>query len=145
MEATAQNKRRIKSELHAAGVSRLKQLRFPSRFLIRVIHKDEHIEAVLQGRSKDAPSLMGYTEAMLVATDRRILFIEHRPIYTTLDEISYDVVSGVSVSSAGLFGSLTLFTKIADFTLSFVSFTLAQRFADFIEGRAIDRPQPPTA
>lgn len=147
MEATNRTSQaqveRIKSELRSAGISQIKQLRFPSRYLTRVIHADEHIKAALQGRRKDAPTLMGYTEAMIVATDKRVLFIEHRPGYTTMDEISYDVVSGVNVSMIGLFGSLTLFTKIADYTVTLVNFTLAQRFADFIEGRAIDKDQAP--
>lgn len=67
-----------------------------------------------------------------------MLFIDHRPGYTTMDEVSYDVVSGVNVSTTLFYASVTLFTKVANYRLSFASKQCVQRFADYVESRKLD-------
>jgi len=128
---------RIRVELQAAGVSRFGRMKFPSKYLAQVIHPDEHISAAILGRTKEANGVVGYIESMLIATDRRVIFIEHQPFRTIMDEISYQVVTGVKVSAAALFASLTLFTKVANYTLMFLDLNKAQHFASYIEGRVL--------
>lgn len=129
---------RIKSELKEAGVSQIGMHRFTITYLPKVIHPDEHIMAAVFGRRKVSEGVFGFVEGALVATDQRVLFIDHRPGYSTTDEVSYDVVSGVNVSRAGLYASVTLLTRIANYTLSFAKPSCVNRFADYIETRTID-------
>lgn len=129
---------RVKSELKRSGVSSIALLRFTGRYLPKVIHENEHIKAAVFGRHKESEGLFGFAEGMLVATDIRIIYLDHRPGYTTMDEISYDVVSGVNVSTIGLHSSLTLFTKIANYTVSFAKLVCVRKFADYIEKQRID-------
>lgn len=129
----------VKSELVAAGISQFSMRRFTSSYLHHVIHPDEHIKAAMFGRRKGEPGgIFGFEEGLLVATDRRVVYIIHRPGYTKMDEISYDVVSGVELSVAGLYASVTLFTKLTNYTLSFARPKSARKFADFIEERTLD-------
>lgn len=136
---------RIQSELQTAGISRFGRMKFPSKYLARTLHPSEHIRAAILGRTREAEGVAGYIESMLIATDRRIIFIEHQPLRTNTDEISYQVVSGVKVSAAALFASLTLFTKVANYTLLFVNLKKAQQFADYIEARALSSETAPSS
>lgn len=133
---------RIKEELREADITPLGKYRFSGTYLPQIIHPDEHIEAAVFGRHKESEGFFGVVEGMLVATDRRVIFVDHRPGYTTMDEFTYDVVSGVNVSRTLLNSSVTLYTKVSNYHLSFVSSKSARRFADFIESRieAIARP-----
>lgn len=133
---------KVRQELKAAGISTLAMLRFTARYLPKVIHDDEHIEAAVFGRHKESEGLFGYIEGILVATDKRIIYLDHKPGFTTMDEIAYEVVSGVKKSTAGLYSSLTLFTKMGNYTVSFAKPANAERFADYIEQRRIDDPSP---
>lgn len=129
---------RVRSELKKSGISSLALLRFTGRYLPKVIHENEHIEAAVFGRHKESEGLFGLAEGILVATDMRIIYLDHEPGYATMDEVAYDVVSGVNVSTIGLHSSLTLFTKVANYTVSFAKLVCARRFADYIEKRRID-------
>jgi len=133
---------RIRNELKKAGISPFAMLRFTARYLPKIIHDDEHIEAAVFGRHKETEGLFGYVEGILVATDRRIIYLDHKPGFTTMDEISYDVVSAVSESEAGARSSLTLFTKMGNYILSFARPVSVRKFADYIEKRRIDEEAP---
>lgn len=135
---------RIKEELRKSGISSFGLLRFTARYLPRIIHKDEHIQAAVFGRHKESEGLFGYAEGILIATDMRVIYLDHRPGYTTMDEIAYDVISGVNISHAGIYTSLKLFTKIANYTISFAKLSCVKRFADYIEMQRIDLNHPST-
>jgi hypothetical protein len=126
---------KIRRELQTAGASQLMLRKFTLRYLPRVIHPDERIEAVVCGRHREAGEIFGFAESSLVATDRRVLYINHQPGYTTMDEVGYENVSGVNFTRAGLYAGVTLFTKIATYTLSFANPRCVQGFVDYIEER----------
>lgn len=142
---TTMHTERVRSELKKSGISSLALLRFTGRYLPKVIHENEHIEAAVFGRHKESEGLFGFAEGILVATNMRIIYLDHRPGYTTIDEVAYDVVSGVNVSTIGLHSSLTLFTKVANYTVSFAKLVCVRRFADYIEKRRFDFTSPPKA
>lgn len=128
---------RLKHELKAAGVSRFGMHKFAVRYLPKIIDPDEHVMAVIYGRyrEKDGPS---FNEGLLVATDRRIIFLDHKPGYTKTDEIGYNVVSGVKKTTA-LFSAVSLHTRIGDYNLRFVNAQCANIFQDYIERRLSTR------
>ncbi|USN96974.1 MAG: PH domain-containing protein [Candidatus Nomurabacteria bacterium] len=136
--STKSNEERVMRALKNAGVSEYGLHRFTSTYLPRVIHPDENIEAAVFGRMKESEGFFGFVEGLLVATDKRVIFIDHRPGYTTMDEVTYDVVSGVNISTTIFYSSVTLFTKVANYRLSFANKKSVQRFADYIESRRID-------
>lgn len=141
---STEHKDRIKEELHQAGVTTLGRYRFSGMYLPEVIHEDEHIEAAIFGRHKELQGFFGAVEGMLVATDKRVIFIDHRPGYTTMDEFTYDVISGVNITKAIYNASVTLYTKVSNYRLSYVGKQSAKKFANYIEERLEKRtPQSP--
>ncbi len=128
---------RVRAELKQCGVSSIAIRRFTGRYLPKVIHEDEHIQAAVFGHHKQSEALFGFAEGMLVATDKRVIYVDHKPGFTTMDEVAYDVVSGVNVSSSGIYSSMTLFTKMGNYTVSYARLESIQRFADFIEKQRI--------
>ena len=133
--ASIEHQQRIKEELREAGITPLGKFRFSGTYLPEIIHADEHIEAAIFGRHKELEGFFGAVEGMLVATDKRVLFVDHRPGYTTMDEFTYDVVSGVSLTKAIYNASVTLYTKVSNYRLSYVGKESAKNFVDYIENR----------
>ena len=86
---------RIIDELKSVGVTRHGLAKPESRELPKIIHEDEHIRGVVYGRGEANNS------AMLVATDHRALFLDNQFLFKTTDELSYDVITGISSSIAG--------------------------------------------
>lgn len=128
---------RIRAELEDAGVSRLALYKPTSRYLSNVIGKNEHIKAVVFGRRSEIEGFFGFIGGALVATDKRILFVDHRPGYTTMDEVGYDIVTGINVSHAGSYAGLVLYTKIGNYELSFASHPCVTNFERYIETRRV--------
>lgn len=138
-------KERIEKELDAAGVVHRNLHPFTNNYLPHILHDDEHIQAAVFGRRKESEGFFGFVEGMLVATSERVIFLDHRPGYTTMDEISYDNVSGVSLSMTVFYASVTLFTKIMNYRISFANRKSAQLFADYIESIAIQHEDKPVS
>jgi hypothetical protein len=136
MNIAVQHTVRVYNELRAAGMTRFGLAKFSSHYLPNVIHHDEHIQAVIYGRHTEN-SLLFLEEAMLVATDHRVIFIDHKPGFTNTDEFSYDVISGVRFTQAGFFTSVTLHTKVGDFTLRYVNNRCAKNFVRYIEDKRL--------
>lgn len=122
---------RIEQELKDAGVSRFGLAKMESKYLPGIIHEDEHIYGAVYGK-------IDFLSSMLVATEKRVLFLNREPMLSTTDEITYNVVSGVKFDKVGLFGSLTLHTRIRDYTIRYVNLKSARKFVKYIETRRIE-------
>ncbi|HEY5806058.1 MAG TPA: PH domain-containing protein [Candidatus Saccharimonadales bacterium] len=129
---------RIKQELREAGVGWFGFMKFGIRYLHKLIHPDEHIHGIVFGRYRAMPGVLSWEEGMLVATDRRVLFVDRKPGFLRVDDIAYDVVAGVEVSKAGMFSGVTLFTKLGDFPLRFVKSVCAEKFVRYVEMRRLE-------
>lgn len=129
------HKQRIIDELKALGVSRFGMMRAAIRSLPGLLHHGEHINGIVYGQHKDG-------SAILVATDRRLLFVEKKLFYQRADDLSYDVVSGVNYGQVSLVATITLHTRTGDFTIRTLNLKCAKKFVDFIEARCLDHLNP---
>lgn len=129
---------RIKQELREVGITSFGMLRFSCRHLPEIIHEEEHIKAAVYGRYREGGGLLNFSEGMLVATSHRIIFLDHKPGYTTLDELGYDLVVGIRHSTAGPFSAVTVHTRIGDFTIRFGRRAQAERFVHYVETRRLE-------
>ncbi len=123
------HKKRITQELREAGMTSYGLLKMETNKLPSIIHLDEHIGGVVYGRTTG--DKVG--SAMLIATDKRIIFLDVKPLFTTLDEVSYFVVSGIKENYAGPFAGVVLHTKVRDYGLRFVNRNCARQFVTYIE------------
>ena len=124
---------RIIEELKAVGVTRHGLAKSETRLLPNIIHEDEHIGGVIYGL------ISGGSSAMLIATDHRVIFLDHQVFYTTTDELTYDVVSGVKSSAAGPFTSVVLHTRITDYIVRYVNSNCARIFIKYIESKRLEK------
>ena len=79
---------------------------------------------------------------MLIATDHRIIFLDRKPFFTTMDELTYDVVSGVKLNKVGLFTTVILHTKVAEYSIGYANSTCANKFVKYIESRRLEKVEP---
>lgn len=125
------HKQRIVDELRAAGASSYALNSMEGRYLHTVIHQSEHIGGVVYGKHKDGM-------AMLVATDKRVIFIDKKPMFVNLEEIKYDVVSGVSMGKSGFSSEVILHTRIKDFALKTINNKGSINFVSYIDSNWLE-------
>ena len=124
---------RVNEELKAAGVTWYGMKKFAVRYLPKIIGKNEHIKGIVYGRyrEKNGPA---FNEGLLMATNLRVMFVDHKPGYSKTDEIAYSAVSGVRITRA-IFSSVTLHTRLGDFSIRFANANCARIFVEYIESR----------
>ena len=122
---------RVIQELKLLGASWYGQTMMEARYLPRIIHPDEHLEGVVYG----------WQEAgivMMVATDRRILFIDKKPLYVRDDEIGYVSVRGVSHTHKLFMVAVTLHTQVDDFVVKTFNHACVANFVKSIERHSLE-------
>lgn len=127
---------RVRDELLKAGMTKYGLLKGESRHLPALIKQDEHIGGVVYGRTSDG-------SAMLIATDKRVLYLDHKLLSNKSDELTYDVVSGVSSNTQGSYAGVILHTRLGDYQIKYVNLTTARRFVRYIESKRIVPVQEP--
>lgn len=130
-DATNDDYRQLHSQLKQLGLDWVECLRSEARMLPGSLHKGEVIRAVISGRAKTG-------HIMLVATDTRVIMLDHKPFFQNVEDISYQIISGVSVGKVGPFYTVTLNTRMGDYILKTYYGKAAATFKEFIESRCIE-------
>jgi hypothetical protein len=126
-----QHHERVLQELRGLGMSRYGFMHAEVRYLPRIVHAGEHLGGVVYGHTDQS-------FAMLVATDRRILFLDVKPMFLTEDEVTFDVISGITFGHVGPASTVTLHTKVRDYKLKTYNRRCAEGFIAFIESRCLE-------
>lgn len=122
---------RVFNDLRRVGVSAWGMRKTETHYLPELIHPGEQIGGAVYGHGEGG-------SAMLVATDRRILYIDTKPLFKKSEDISYDVVSGVTLEWVGLSGTLILHTRMVDIKVRTMNRRAARTFRGYVEGRCIE-------
>ena len=125
---------RVRKQLQEAGLGPFTVLRPECRFIPSIIYHDEKIGAAVYGLGSDGWCL-------LVATDKRVIYLDKKPFFVTKDILTYDIVSGVTSNQVGIFASVTLLTRGKQYAVRFVNTTAAATFAHYIESRRLSGGQ----
>jgi len=126
----------IKDQLKKAGITSKTLLNLESKNLIDVLYEDEVIGGAIHGAYSGGL-------AWLIATDKRIIFMDKKPLFKTVDEISYDIVSGTKTTKTKFSETITLHTRLGDYTINFVKDNSAKIFNKFIEDKRLGRIEVP--
>jgi len=126
--------KRVKRELLDAGATIYGLMKAESRYLPKILHNNEHIEAVIYGQHNAS-------SAMLAATDERIIYLDKKPMVEMFDEVSYEVVSGIEFDIHLFFASVVLHTPVKNYDFKFVNLRCAEKFARHIEKQRLEREQ----
>lgn len=123
---------RIQHELRKAGVSRYGMTKLAVRYLHNVIDNNEHIGGVVYGRYADNGGVITLNAGLLAATDKRIIFLDHKPGYTRTDDIPYDTIGEIELTTA-VFSTVTLFAGAAIYKIRFANNNCARKFVRYVE------------
>lgn len=117
---------RIKAELRTKGAVAYNMWLPETHFLPRIIHENEHIMGTVYGRYKGG-------RGVLVATTQRVIFLDKKPGWMRCDELTFAVIGGVIWNKIGPIGTVTLRTRLGDYSLRTFNQKNAAHFVDYIE------------
>lgn len=118
---------KVKQDLLRVGISNYAIRRAEARHLAEVINQNETIHAAVFGRTPEGAAIM-------VATNKRVVYFRKTPLIATVDDISYEIVSGLTLGTAiGLFAAVTLHTRTGDYSIKYVNLKSATQFKKYIE------------
>jgi hypothetical protein len=124
---------RVRQDLKRLGASTYGVRRFGSKYLPKIIHPDEYIGGIVYGFNEEG-------SVMLVATDRRVVFLNKKPLFFNEEEMTYDIVGGVSFGHAGLASTIILHTRMRDYKIKTLNEKCAFGFMKFVESRCLEHP-----
>lgn len=127
----ANQKKKIRRELESVKVSRSALLSMEGRYLANIIHPNEYLQGVVFGYHD-----VGFS--MLVVTDYRVLFLDRKPLFMNEDEITFDVISGVSLTHSLFWTNVTLHTRIKDYKMLTFNRKAAELFTEYVEYRCLE-------
>jgi len=126
----------IRRQLRKLGAVQYDLILPETNALPLVIQPNEIIEGIVYGRYKqDSPDSSHITigRGALIATDRRVLLIDRKPLFMKCSEISHRVINAVSYSRVGFMGTVTLHTKIGDIRVRTFNQNCAHCFVEAVE------------
>lgn len=130
--SAADKKSRVLAELNAAGIVGVQAQRMEARNLYKLLHDNEHIMGAIRGRHDG-------DGAMFVATDKRMLLLNYKPLFSNNQEISYYVLAGVSYNPMSGFAGVTIHTKMGNFDFKYVNKANAKHLVEYLEQKHLDK------
>lgn len=132
-------KAEVRQQLKNAGLHNFELHRRECSTLHRYLHKTEQVCAAIGGYNSNGAYVV------LAATTYRIIYLKQQPLFTTLDEIAYENVGAITLSTSRWYATVTLHARTGEYRLQFVNHTAANRFADYVEKKSIDSTVTQTA
>lgn len=130
---------RVLSELSARGLTDFQLARNETRQLIAYLHENEHIKAAIHGHVADVGSVL------MVATSERLLYLHDSPTFSNFEEISYELVSWISLNRENrLLSTVSVQTRFKHYYIEDVNPRQAERFISYLESQ-IPKSSRPTA
>lgn len=121
---------RVRKELLAAGVTPYGMSKSEAKALPGYIRENEHILGVIYGQFES-------TSAMMVATDRRLLFIDIRPLHNIIEDVSYDLFGDILIDERLVFSRVVVRTRPREYLITMVNKACARNFLNAVERMAI--------
>ena len=106
-------------------------------YIPNLIQEDEHVQGVIYGRFEEK-----ITSVVLIATDRRVIFVDKGPFRSNIADFAYENIKGVKMSISGPFAEVILQTRNRVYMLRLVNIRCAKIFAEKVElnvGKHIDK------
>lgn len=130
---------RIRQELRDAFATPYGLIKQEARFLHNIVEDDEHVKAVIYGLyGENGFGIQTSNSGMLVATDKRLIFIDRKPLFSDVDEFGYELILGINTNIAPIFAAVELHTANKEYHFRNVNKKCARHFEKYIESRVID-------
>jgi hypothetical protein len=128
----------MKHDLQLLGADEFDLMLPETHALLDIVHGNETVIGIVYGRYKQNNVEHASGRGVLVATDRRILLVDKKPMFLKCDELSYNVISGVSFSRAGIAGTATVHSRTGDISIRTYNFKCANIFVNAIEIKCLN-------
>lgn len=127
---------RIYADLKRLGASQYNLWLPETHNLEYIVHPGESIKGIIYGhytqKSGQQATLNG--RGMLVVTNKRVIFVDKKPLYVRFDQITFGIISGITYAKAGIASAnVTLRTRTGDYTFRTFNLKSAKNFIDSIE------------
>jgi hypothetical protein len=126
---------RVKGELKLRGATPYDLWLPETHYLPHLLHKNEHIMGSVYGKYKDG-------KGALIATDQRVLFLDKKPMFMHVDELTFMIIGGVTFTKSLFTGYVTLHSRLGDYKLRTFNFKNAINFIDYIEAKCLQQAYP---
>jgi hypothetical protein len=118
--------------VRSLGANRYDVLLPETKALRSVIDAGERLQGIVYGRYRqDRNGLV--SRGALVATDRRVILLNKKPLLLEDDEITYRAISGVDLNWVWLGGTVSLHTRMGDIHIRTFNRRSARNFVDVIK------------
>lgn len=122
----------IKQQLIKLGAVHYDLLLPETRTLHKLVRKDEKIKGVVYGRYHQTNgSAVG--RGVLVATDRRVMLVDKKPLFVRCDEIDYRALESVTYTKIAIAGSVSLRTDMGKIIVRTFNQACARNFIKAVE------------
>ena len=101
--------------------------------LAKILTVDEVILGIIYGKYRQNSPEASHGRGAIIATDRRVILLDKKPLFIKCDELSYSVISGINYSKAGLSGTVTLHSRTGDISIRTFNSDCAAIFVKAIE------------
>ncbi len=101
-------------------------------YLTHILHKNERIMGSVYGKYKGG-------RGALIATDQRVLFIDRKPMYVHVDELTFMIIGGVTFTKSLIKGFVNLQTRLGNYRLRTFNLKNAANFVDYIETKCLQQ------
>ncbi len=102
-----------------------------SHALPGLLNTGEQMKGIVYGKYAQSDGSVG--RGMLVATNRRVILLDKKPLFVHSDEIGYQVVSAITHTSVGPIDVITLHTRMGDIKIRTFNKKCAQGFTKAVE------------
>jgi len=122
----------VVNALRQLGADEYNMLLPETHYLPQLLEDGEVLLGAVFGKyTKDMGAHKG--RGLLVITDRRVLFIDKKPLFLHFDDIKLDMVSGIDYGKIGLSETITLHTRVDDIWIRTFNDACARKFVRAVE------------
>ncbi len=126
MHKDQEHSARITADLKKVGVSKYGLFKAETAELPNIIAKDEVIYGCIYGQ-------YGEGSGMIVATDRRIIFLDKKPMHLLLEEMTFDKIIDIGADWQPLFSRVTINGRAVKYVFRYVNTKCARIFVNYLE------------
>lgn len=124
---------RIVEDLRSVGVKGYGLMKAETRELARILGPEETIYGCIYGQ-------YGGGSGMMVATDRRVLFLDKKPMHLLLEEMTFDKIMDIGADWQPFFSKVIVNTRGGRYIFSYVNTKCARTFVHYLEAAVLGMP-----
>lgn len=117
----------ISKELLMLGAKKRILASGEAKALPSVLHKDENIVGFVYGVFEKG------SQALMVSTNQRLLFISKTPGNLVIDDVPYDMLASIEHVTGVLWGKVSIFSRSRTYNFTYVSKAYVEPFVTVLE------------